>query len=187
MIARLQPFLIALLGIAICGVRVWAGSNSAGASIAGHATHQILPSDGELVTRAIVTASIAPASDQHIDAVMDLMLLFDHRNDPADLRQFARLGDLYLGEWPGELYFCVAMRKGRRLLPFLSDALRSSNSDCLARLQRDFGVKTSFGRTGEHGLHLCLPASEREQRLKYLIEQIKSGTGCSDEELSNIL
>jgi hypothetical protein len=183
---RLKPLVVAALTALVFCPRLCAGGKLPPKAPAPSRAQQIIPSDSELVIRAIISAKVAPTSDQHIDDVLDLMIIFDHENRSADLKKFASLSDFYLGEWPGELYSCLAMRKGPRLLPYLSEALRSGNSACAERLSRDFSSKSRLRGTGNIGASLCLSPTEHERRIEDLVRQINSKTRCSDGDLAEM-
>ncbi len=98
----------------------------------------------------------------------ELMYLFDCLDDEASLKAFASLSSYYLGEHVGEIYDCIALRKGKDLLPFLEAMLRNKENECI----RINGPK-------------CTVCQDREwyfNYLKALIERIKKGETCPDLE-----
>lgn len=63
------------------------------------------------------------------DSQVGLLLILDSDSSDAALTNLARLSSYYLGEAPGEIYQCVVLRKGTRMLPALKQQLARRDSD----------------------------------------------------------
>ncbi len=139
-------------------------------------------SEPTLIKRAIVSNAVLLKSHPELESdaayqrhsleVNDLIALFDAMQSPECLRVLVSLNSYYLGESFGEMMECVVLRKGKLVLPSLSDQLSSNASECAREL-------------AEVHPQLCLSARDYRERVKRLLRSVRSGERCSDEEMRN--
>jgi hypothetical protein len=98
-----------------------------------------------------------------------LLVLFDSMQSEASERILANLGSYYLGESAGELYECVVLRKGKRMVPYLRRELRYS--DCARQTRGKYR-------------NLCRSRANRQAYLGSIIQQLHQGKGCPDTDPS---
>lgn len=123
------------------------------------------------VGNALASSSDATLQGDITASMLGLLFLFDDDDSPQALDALARLSWYYLGEAPGEVYSCVVVRKGARILPALREQLKSATDDCASR----------YGKSND----ACLSkfgASEHKAEVQMLIDQIRADTPCTIEQ-----
>ena len=96
--------------------------------------------------------------------MMDLFLLFDAWDSDAALIELAALSSYYTGESSNEIYSCIVVRKGPRIVPFLEREAQG-NGECASRFAEKKGV--------------CVEEKWRRSRLRSLSHRIESGERCT--------
>jgi hypothetical protein len=153
---------------------------------AGEGRHQILSEQRQAqILKEVVVSYIGLLADDpalrsnlaymQMDAkISALLFLFDSLSDPAALKVFASLNSYYIGEHSNEIYECLARRKGRALESYLQELVHQRSTECEER----FRSRSRFDRVA-----ICLTRNESVQHAETLIEEIRSGSSCSNDEL----
>jgi len=148
--------------------------------------------EAKLLKLAIVSDLAIYAQDQnprsstaygdHMEFVVSRLSRFDSMNSPEALKVFASLSGYYLGAPAEKLYYCLALRKGKPLEPYLEQYLHNANAECLSDLGRNF-TKPSAALDG---YAVCRSPEQQTERLRKLIVEIDSGESCSDSDLAGL-
>jgi hypothetical protein len=101
----------------------------------------------------------------------ELIYLFDCLDDEESLRVFANLSSYYIGEHNSEVYDCIALRKGKRLLPFLEEIAKNKCNECNEIFAKDLEVDT-----------ICREKSYQIGYIAGLIDRIKKAETCAELE-----
>lgn len=80
------------------------------------------------------------------------------------MQRIVSLSHFELGTAPTEVYQCVVIRKGRRIVPVIERELRRMDNPC----------ESEFGQ----GSPLCRSGGETEAALQFYRSEIESGTPC---------
>jgi hypothetical protein len=141
-----------------------------------------LPSEPNLLKRAILSNAVlyaevpavrkAQAYQSHSLDVYNLLAQFDRLDSTASIEVLISFNSYYFGAAFGEMDECIVLRKGRPILPYLARQLASNRNECA-------------GTLGKAHPRLCLSESEYRARVNMLIKYVRSGSGCSDEEMAN--
>lgn len=148
--------------------------------------------EAKLLKLAIVSDLAIYAQDQnprsstaygdHMEYVVSRLSRFDSMNSPEALKVFASLSGYYLGAPAEKLYYCLALRKGKPLEPYLEHYLHNANAECLSDLGRNF-TKPSAALDG---YAVCRSPEQQTERLRNLIVDIDSGEYCTDSDLTGL-
>jgi hypothetical protein len=118
----------------------------------------------------------------HTNYVVSRLLLFDPMDSPEALGVLASLSGYYLGARAEEVYRCLLLRKGEKIVPSLAHYQRSGNSECARELGQGFESPSAV----LEGNALCPNDQRQIKYLAHLITQIDSGKACSDRDLALI-
>ena len=127
-----------------------------------------------IVGLRVLKAELPPSITQseifidHEHSVIDLMYLLDQRSSREDLRALVNLSSYYLGESPAQTVSCLMIRKGKKLLPFLNEAVKSPQSACAK--QTKISVREN----------ICIPSEILKARLVAVSKAISTGERCSE-------
>lgn len=124
----------------------------------------------------------AKAYNDHMEYVASRLSRFDGMNSPESLNLFASLSGYYLGAPAEKLYYCLALRKGKPLEPFLKHYLQSPSPECLSDLGQNFATPSA----ALEGYAVCRSPQQQTERLKNLIADIDSGESCTDSDLAGL-
>jgi hypothetical protein len=145
--------------------------------------------EAKLLKRAMVSDLAIYAQDQNPqpvgvygNQVVSRLSRFDSMNSSDALNVFASLSGYYLGAPAEKLYYCLALRKGRQLKPYLEHYLHDASPECLADLGQDFTRPSA----ALNGYAVCRSADQQAVRLRNLIVDIDSGDSCTDSDLAGL-
>jgi hypothetical protein len=93
--------------------------------------------DAVVVLAALRRSASAELQDDITDSLIGLLVLLDDDDDPATLDALADLGNYYLGAAPGEIYSCLVMRKGQKIVPILRAQMSERTDSCITRFGQD--------------------------------------------------
>ena len=108
--------------------------------------------------------------------LLNLLLLYDKRNDLVDINNLATLSGYYLGAAPGEVYSCLVLRKGKKIQPSLKELLKQNKNECPTQLD-----STGHKISGKAVLR-CLSAEDYERKLTAFINAIEKDQSCNIEQ-----
>ena len=145
--------------------------------------------EAKLLKRAIVSDLAIYAQDQQLqpngaygDQIVSRLSRFDSMNSPEAFIVFASLSGYYLGTPAEKLYYCLALRKGRALEPYLEHYLHNASPECLSDLGQNFTRPSA----ALDGYAVCRSPEQQTQRLRNLIVDIDSGEYCTDSHLARL-
>ena len=145
--------------------------------------------EAKLLKRAIVSDLAIYAQDQRLqpngaygDQIVSRLSRFDSMNSPEAFIVFASLSGYYLGTPAEKLYYCLALRKGRALEPYLEHYLHNASPECLSDLGQNFTRPSA----ALDGYAVCRSPEQQTQRLRNLIVDIDSGEYCTDSHLARL-
>jgi hypothetical protein len=127
-----------------------------------------------IVGLRVLKAELPPSITQsevfiyHEHSVINLLYLLDQRSTREDLRVLVNLSSYYLGESPAQTVSCLMIRKGKKLLPFLDEAVKSPQSACAK--QTKISIQES----------VCIPSEILKARLAAVSKAISTGERCSE-------
>jgi hypothetical protein len=131
---------------------------------------------GAIVALAHARSLLGANSDSGIsseltDGTLGLLYMFDNDNSRKAVEALSRLSSYYLGEAPGEVFSCVVVRKGRRMLASLEAQLADTKGD---------DCQTQLGKSNSACL-AAFGAAKHREAVQTLIRQIKADTPCTIE------
>lgn len=133
-----------------------------------------------LVSTTVVQSTKPQASSNPLEAELfshagDLLLLFDSMASPRSARTLASLAPYYLGEAAGEMYSCLVLRKGKSIMPALSQLASSNQNECIEK----YGPPETDPKGAK--ISPCLSDLEYRKRLRFLIQESESNQSCTIE------
>jgi hypothetical protein len=96
--------------------------------------------------------------------IVDLLLLFDDRSSQETMDLLASLSSYYLGAYGGELYTCIVLRKGTKILPAFEVLQSTGHNDCIGRL----GLENK----------LCFSGDQYQSKIELIIRNIEKNQSC---------
>src|SRR5580704_14408181 len=148
--------------------------------------------EARLLKLAIVSDLAIYAQDQNppsgttaghqAEYVVSRLSRFDSMDSPETLKVFASLSGYYLGAPAEKLYYCLALRKGKPLEPYLDQYLHNPDVECLTDLGQNFAKPSA----ALDGYAVCRSPEQQTERLRKLLADIDSGESCSDREMAGM-